>query len=266
MIIFKIMNVFFITLLSFILFGVYSCKSPSDQENNECKVADTLIEDDSLDKSTPFEPLKYSQVSALELTLLLANLKDVQQLDSTLMVDLKYASQDNFLGVNMYGELRRAYLQEEVAKSLVLAHEYLIAKYPHLRFYIFDAVRPVRVQQMMWDALDTIPVNQRVKFVSNPKNGSIHNYGAAVDLSIYNLETDTLLDMGAAYDDLREIAYPKYESHFLENGLLTETQLSNRKLLRKAMRVGGFWVLPTEWWHFNRFNRYKAKELFEPIN
>ena len=259
------------SILSFMLVGIISlqsCVAPEDVDSTErVDDDDTLIVKDtnSSEKLYDFKLSAFTPVSDLEITLMVAGLTDIQQLDTTLIVDLKYASKDNFLGLNMYGTLKRAYLQDKVAKDLVTAHEYLKEKHPHLRFYIFDAVRPVSVQKMMWDALDTIPVHQRVKFVSNPKNGSLHNYGAAIDLSIYDLETDTLLHMGAGYDDLREIAYPKLESHFLEKGILRKEQLTNRKILRAAMRAGGFWVLPTEWWHFNRYNRYKAKELFEVV-
>lgn len=247
------------------LVGFQSCTSPVDDILFKNDISGEL-EDEVIDKQqSSFDRSLYTKVGDLEITLMILGLRDVQQLDTTLMVDLKYASLDNFLNLNMYGDFYRAYLQQEVAADLVLAHTSLKEKHPHLRFYIFDAVRPVSVQQMMWDALDTIPIRQRVKFVSNPKNGSLHNYGAAVDLSIYNQETDTFLDMGAGYDDLREVAYPKLESHFIEKGMLSKEQLANRKILRTAMRAGGFWVLPTEWWHFNRYKRYKAKELFEVV-
>lgn len=194
-----------------------------------------------------------------------AGLVDVQSLQPRIRVDLKYASEDNFMGFNMYGGLDKAYLQPEVAQRLANVQDYLDENHPHLRLYVFDAVRPLSVQQMMWDALDSIPVNERIKFISNPRNGSIHNYGAAVDLTLFNTITDTLLDMGAGYDDLRKIAYPKYEDSFLEKGLLTHEQVENRKLLRYAMRKGGFWVIPSEWWHFNAFTRDEAKEKFKQI-
>jgi D-alanyl-D-alanine dipeptidase len=193
-------------------------------------------------------------------------LVDIQTVDSTIMVDLRYASTNNFLGLNLYGCLSRAYLQADVAKRLAKAQHYLNTQYPNLRLYVFDAVRPLNVQQKMWEALDSIPVNERIKFVSNPKNGSIHNYGAAVDLSIYDTEKDTLLDMGAGFDDMRKIAYPKWEDKFLETGELTKKHIQNRKLLREVMRNGGFWVLPTEWWHFNAVSRDRAKELYEILD
>jgi D-alanyl-D-alanine dipeptidase len=113
----------------------------------------------------------------------------------------------------------------------------------------------------MWNALDTLRPSERVKFVSNPINKSLHNYGAAVDLTICNSEGKPL-DMGAGFDDIRKIAYPSMEAHFLATGELTEQQIANRSLLRKVMRSQGFRNLPTEWWHFNACSRAEAAKKY----
>jgi D-alanyl-D-alanine dipeptidase len=132
---------------------------------------------------------------------------------------------------------------------------------PKLHLLIYDAVRPVSVQQKMWDALDTIPFEERTKFVSNPASGSIHNYGAAVDLTISDASGNPI-DMGAGYDDIRQIAYPRLEEQFLASGELTSEQLENRKLLRKVMGSQGFKNITTEWWHFNACSRNEAKQKY----
>jgi D-alanyl-D-alanine dipeptidase len=257
-------------LLELILIG---CENPDDQV---CEEDITELIDESAEHLTDEESDELvidtmnnvinDTPCLLEEYIIEMGLVDVQSYNRNIMVDLRYSTTNNFLEKNLYGCLKKAYLQPIVAERLSKAQEYLQNKHPHLRLYIFDAVRPLNVQQKMWDALDTIPVNDRVKFVSNPKNGSIHNYGAAVDLSIYDTIKDTLLDMGAGFDDMRLIAYPKWEDKFLKSGDLSETHIANRKLLREVMRVGGFWVLPTEWWHFNAFSRDKSKELFELID
>ena len=113
----------------------------------------------------------------------------------------------------------------------------------------------------MWDALDSIPALLRTEFVSNPQNGSLHNYGAAVDVTICDQQGHSL-DMGASYDDIREIAYPRLEKKFLANGELTVDQVENRKLLRKVMASQEFSNIDTEWWHFNACTRAEAKEKF----
>jgi D-alanyl-D-alanine dipeptidase len=164
---------------------------------------------------------------------------------------------------DVYGNLNRIYLQPNVAADLKKCQATLKGIDSTLTLLVYDGVRPRSVQQIMWDILD-LPPAEKSKFVSNPKNGSVHNYGAAVDLTIAKLD-GTILDMGADYDDIRQIAYPRLEQHFLDSGLLTPQHLENRKLLRKVMKSGGFTVLPTEWWHFNRYSRARAKELYEII-
>ena len=104
--------------------------------------------------------------------------------------------------------------QSDVAERLVKCQYYLDSVHPGYHLKIFDAVRPIEVQQQMWDALDSIPKAQRGKFVSNPALGSVHNFGSAVDLTICD-EHGHELDMGAGYDDFRPIAFPSKEYQFL---------------------------------------------------
>jgi D-alanyl-D-alanine dipeptidase len=115
----------------------------------------------------------------------------------------------------------------------------------------------------MWDTVD-IPINERGKFVSNPKNGSLHNYGAAVDLTIAKLSGEEL-DMGTPYDDASKLSYPEMEAAYLQKGELTNEQIANRILLRAVLSKGGFWNIQTEWWHFNSCNREQAKEKYKIV-
>ena len=190
-----------------------------------------------------------------------SNLTDVQKLNPRIRVDLKYATSDNFMHQVMYTKLKKAYLQKDVALRLALCQHYLSGLDSSLHLLIYDAVRPVSVQWKMWKALDTLPVSERIKFVSNPVNKSLHNYGAAVDLTLCRSD-NTPLDMGADFDDIRPLAYPRLEQQFLSNGMLTTEQVNNRKLLRKVMLSQGFHVLSTEWWHFNACSRTKAKQKY----
>ena len=191
-------------------------------------------------------------------------LVDVKSLNKKIVVDLKYTTEDNFMHQILYKKINKAYLQKEVAIRLSKCQDYLSTIDTSLHLLIYDAIRPLSVQQEMWDALDTIPVNERTKFVSNPKNGSIHNYGAAIDITICNYKGEPL-DMGANYDDIREIAYPKFEERFLESGELTLEQINNRKLLRKVMRSQSFSNITTEWWHFNACSRNEAKQRYQLV-
>ncbi len=194
------------------------------------------------------------------------DLVDIQSLNKLILVDLKYATTDNFMGIVLYERLKKGYLQKDVAERLSKVQDYLSKLNPGFHLLIYDALRPVSVQQKMWDALDSLPPIERGKFVSNPKNRSLHNMGAAVDLTIVN-EQLIPLDMGAAYDDIRQIAYPSMEKQFVAEGKLTEVQIENRDLLRKVMKSQGFRQLQTEWWHFNACSRaeglLKYKVLME---
>lgn len=186
---------------------------------------------------------------------------DVTSLDSSIWFDLKYVGKDNFMHQKLYNCIDRPFMQKDVALRLVSCSKLLRSLDTSLHLFIYDAVRPIDVQWKMWNALDSIPPKDRVKFVSNPRNKSLHNYGAAIDLTICRSDR-TPLDMGAGFDDIRLIAYPSYEAHFLSTGELTTGQLENRKLLRKVMRSQGFRNLPTEWWHFNACPRWEAKQKY----
>ena len=189
---------------------------------------------------------------------------DIQSIDATIQVDLKYASTDNFMKRKLYFSIDKLYLQKDVAERISKCQSYLKTLHPDYSLLIYDGVRPIEVQQRMWDALDTIPVSERGKFVSNPKNHSVHNYGAAVDLTIVD-EDGKPLDMGAGYDDIRKIAYPSLEARFLTSGELKSFQVENRKLLRKVMRSQEFINIPSEWWHFNAYSRSEVKRRYEVL-
>jgi D-alanyl-D-alanine dipeptidase len=178
--------------------------------------------------------------------------------------ELKYATVDNFMKRVLYDTLKAVYIQREVAQRLAKCQEFLSKRDPRLHLLVYDGLRPLSVQWEMWTALDTIPARDRGKFVSNPKNGSVHNYGAAVDITICD-DNGIPLDMGAGYDDIRKIAYPSLEAQFLASGELTKEQVANRELLRKTMRSQRFINIPTEWWHFNAYPRGVVKRKWSIV-
>jgi len=234
----------------FLLFSMFLVACAANEEKESSKKIDTANNDklvsstDTTDKVT----------SGYKIS---ADLCDVQSVNSKIRIELKYATNDNFVKKVLYRKIDKAYLQKDVAIRLSKCQEYLSASHPDLYLLIYDAVRPVSVQQIMWDALDSIPVKRRIKFVSNPKNRSIHNYGAAVDLTICNA-AGIPLDMGAKYDEIDSIAYPSLEALFLKRGLLTKEQIANRVILRKVMASQQFTGIASEWWHFNACSRQKA--------
>ena len=98
-------------------------------------------------------------------------------------------------------------------------------------------------------------------YVADPEKGSIHNFGAAVDVSIVDQEGN-LLDMGTPFDYFGDLAQPRYEDRFLKEGALTKKQIENRRLLRKVMKEAGFQTIPDEWWHFNAFSPEEVKRRY----
>ena len=191
-------------------------------------------------------------------------LVDVRGYNNAIYVDLKYASEDNFMGLQLYERMKRAYLQPDVAQRLAYCQVYLSALDTSMHLLVYDAARPVDVQQLMWNALDTVPASQRGKYVSNPANLSLHNLGCAVDITICNSE-GIALDMGAGFDDFRDIAFPSKEAQYLKSGALTNEQHENRLLLRKVMSSQKFRQLPTEWWHYNAYSREVARKKFSAL-
>jgi zinc D-Ala-D-Ala dipeptidase len=202
-------------------------------------------------------------IPPIELEMIRQGLVDIQSLDSTIVVELKYSTTDNFLKKDVYEGMQRAYLQPDVAERLVMVQQYLKSIDPELSLIVFDATRPRHVQQKMWDGLD-LPFKEKIKFLSNPAQGSVHNFGAAVDVSLTDIH-GVLLDMGTEFDHLGELAYPSLEQEMLEEGLLKDFQVANRRLLRQVMRHGGFWGIQSEWWHFNAMTRAEAIEKYEII-
>jgi zinc D-Ala-D-Ala dipeptidase len=194
--------------------------------------------------------------SEFEKNLIAKGLINVQEMNPKILVDLKYASDDNFLGGNVYGTISRCYLQPDVAIKLAEAQSRLSELKPGYRLLVYDCVRPRSVQYKMWDILE-MPDHEKGKFVSNPKYGSLHNFGAAVDLTIVD-ENGEALDMGTPFDYIGELAYPTKEQELLKSGELTQEQVDNRKLLRSVMSYGGFFNIQTEWWHFNSCYRKEA--------
>jgi D-alanyl-D-alanine dipeptidase len=239
---------------------LFSCSSYNQNEAASDLSLDELHKNQEAESAT----VSNKKPDTLALRLIDLGLVDVQTINPNIRVELKYSTTDNFMKTNVYGKLNQAFLQEEVARKLSLAQQKLTATDSTLFLLVYDAVRPLWVQGKMWNLLDSIPIHQRVKFVSNPKNGSVHNYGAAVDLTICDAH-GIPLDMGAGFDDPGEIAYPSKETYFLNKGEMTQAQIKNRQLLRKVMKSAGFSNLNTEWWHFNAMSRQEAKRRYKIV-
>jgi zinc D-Ala-D-Ala dipeptidase len=199
--------------------------------------------------------------SALETTMRRQGLVNVQTLDPTLLVSLAYSTTDNFVGRDVYGDLTRAYLQPVAARKLQQASQLLQKTRPDLRLLIYDAARPLAAQWKLWEALPHYTPAVRRNYVADPREGSIHNFGCAVDLTLATA-TGKPLDMGTKFDFFGPLAYPTQEDRLLKTGQLTTAQVQNRRLLRRVMQSAGFLPIEYEWWHFNALSRAQAKARF----
>ncbi len=220
-------------------------------------------QDAAPEKSNPEIKASKGVDSTLEKSLQAAGLVNVQSVIPEIQVELKYSTPDNFLHADVYGDLTNAYLQKDVVEKLKAAYQFLQETHPNLTFIIYDAVRPLSIQYKMWEILD-LPPGQKEKYLSNPKNGSIHNYGAAIDMSLAE-KNGNPLDMGTPFDFFGEAAEPQLEYKMLQKGLLTQQQIDNRKILRSVMQKAGFRQLPAEWWHYNSCSREEAKIKYAVI-
>ena len=187
---------------------------------------------------------------------------NVQQLDPTIEVSLMYSRPDNFTGRVLYEDLREGYLHPKAAQALVKAQQRLKELHPELSLIIFDATRPMRIQQKMWDVVKNTP---KYFYVSNPaRGGGMHNYGMAVDISICHVGGDTI-PMGAKVDFMGDLSHIDHEAQLVAQHRMTTEAKANRELLREVMAAGGFRPLRTEWWHFNLCTRQEAKRLYKVI-
>jgi CubicO group peptidase (beta-lactamase class C family)/D-alanyl-D-alanine dipeptidase len=165
------------------------------------------------------------------------DLVELTTLDPTIKLDIRYATTNNFLNSPVYSQ-PRAFLQRPAAEALLRAHKKL--KEMGYGLLIHDAYRPWYVTKIFWEAT---PEDKRI-FVADPSQGSRHNRGCAVDLSLYELATGKPVEMVGVYDEMSERSYPGYPGG-------TSLERWHREVLRRAMEDEGFLVYPFEWWHFD---------------
>lgn len=166
-----------------------------------------------------------------------SDLVELIRLDPSFKLDIRYASDRNFMGTPLYSQAR-AFLQRPAAQALVRVQHKLAAH--GLGLLIHDGYRPWYVTKMFWDA--TPPAQHQ--FVANPASGSRHNRGCAIDLALVELGSGRVLPMPSVYDEFSERAHADWAGGSAQ-------ERANRKLLRDAMEAEGFAVYEFEWWHFD---------------
>ena len=202
-------------------------------------------------------------------------LVNVQTLDKEIEVELKYATEDNFVGENMYGSLTTAYLLPHFAKKVVEAQRILRKRHPEYSLLIYDAARPISVQRRMRSIVEGTPLQI---YVADGKRGGRHNYGVAVDLTIVDGQGRPL-DMGASFDhfgreawvgndnDVTLAAYKAYVERLSKEGLISAEAAANRTLLLEIMDAVGLRPYVKEWWHFQeRISMTATRERYKLLN
>ena len=176
-------------------------------------------------------------------------------------VDLRYATPDNFVGRDLYSPIDCAWLHRDAASALESAVAWLAAHRPDHHLLVLDALRPQRVQQQLWDALQG---TELLGYIAEPSRGSIHSFGMALDITIVGPDGREL-DMGTGFDDLSERSHPALELAMLERGEITQQQVDNRRLLRDAMFQAGFFGINSEWWHFDCGDRVLVRQTYTRV-
>ena len=176
-------------------------------------------------------------------------------------VDLRYATPDNFVGRDLYSPIDCAWLHRDAAAALEQAVAWLAAHRLDHHLLVLDALRPQRVQQQLWDALQG---TELLGYIAEPSRGSIHSFGMALDITIVGPDGQEL-DMGTGFDDLSERSHPALELVMLERGEITQEHVEHRRLLRDAMFQAGFFGINSEWWHFDCGDRVLVRQTYTRV-
>jgi zinc D-Ala-D-Ala dipeptidase len=167
-----------------------------------------------------------------------SGLIELTALDPSIRLDIRYATANNFTGRQLYNQ-PRAFLVKPSADALFSAHR--AAQREGFGLTIYDAYRPWRVTKALWDAT---PPGPKRNYVANPKKGSKHNRGCAVDLTLHDLETGAQVTMPSGYDEFTARADRSF------TGAPAEA-LAHRDLLERLMEAEGYRGASNEWWHFD---------------
>ncbi len=205
---------------------------------------------------------KVAQANEIESKFIKAGLVDIHTINSAIQVDLVNSDpKKNYFREKYYNGLNKAYLRKEVAIKLSSAQRILNNNHPMLSLLILDAARPRSVSKMMYEKMKGTIFE---KYVANPKKGSMHNYGIAVDITIVD-EKGKELDMG--FSPFRKSTLELYwQFAKMKMGFnLNKEQTKNRELLADTMKKAGFLPLSFEWWHFNGMPKDQARRKYKII-
>jgi zinc D-Ala-D-Ala dipeptidase len=163
-------------------------------------------------------------------------LKNLKLLLPNIVLDLKYATTNNFTKQKLYNNATTTYMRVQPATALQLLQKELNKMGYGIK--VFDAYRPYAATKLMWDLIHD------EAYVANPKNGSGHNRGTTIDLTLVDIKSGRDLDMGTPFDNFTDSASHAFTPKF------NATIIANRTLLKTSMEKYGFKILASEWWHY----------------
>lgn len=161
---------------------------------------------------------------------------NLKEIIPSLLIDLRYGTKENFTGEKLYPSAAIAFLRMPAAKALMKVQQQLAMQ--GLALKVWDAYRPHRATRRMWSII------QDERYVANPAKGSGHNRGLAIDITLVDLKTGFMLDMGTAFDHFSDTAHHDFKK-------LPSDVLKHRSTLKTIMEQHGFKALSTEWWHYS---------------
>lgn len=217
------------------------------------------------------QPIIFTDITKIryeyEQKMIQLGLVEIQKELPQVKIDLKYATNDNFLQQNFYGEQNKAYTHPICLAKLKKAYQLLQEKCPGYSFIIYDATRSIEAQIFMWENIlkykPEIKEQNKWWYVANPyEYGSLHNYGMALDLSVID-DNGKVLNMGTNFDYFGKLAYPKNTNYFYNLGMLSKEIVENRELLFFVMKEAEFIASSTEWWHFSAITKEEARKNFK---
>ena len=202
-------------------------------------------------------------------------LVDISTLDKEILVELRYATTNNFMQQNIYGELRKAYFVPHFARKIAQAQQILRQRKPGYRLLIYDAARPQSAQRRMRQAVEGTPYTA---YVAEASRGGRHNFGVAVDLTIADKD-GRALDMGAPFDYFGREAwigdgrnttlqhFKAYIAQMQKQGIISAEAAANRTLLVEIMDAVGLRPYAKEWWHYQeRVSMSRTREIYKLLD
>lgn len=259
---------FFVVIFYTLMFSCDFFPEKMQMDRSECPVSSlrqTLLYAKNDLLKLPCDSESISEQTSMDKQILAQGLKDVFHVDPTLARDYPLTQVDSRLTVHIEilesERITGIYLQPEAAEMLRRANTILKKRYPSYRLFPVSGVRPRSIQVRLYR--EATP--EQRQYLASPGKGSLHNYGAAIDLTIVDVIRGKEINMGSPMGALGEISNSRHEQNYLKQGILNEKHIQNRRLLRSVMREAGFHSIAREWWHYNSAGKEEIRSKYSIV-